>query len=35
MKKVKMVATYVEEREKEIKKLNGAVPIFTSQTCQA
>ena len=35
MKATKMVASYIEEREKEIKRLNGAVPIFSSQACLA
>ena len=33
MKKAKLAAGAIEERGKEIKKLNGAVPIFSSQAC--
>jgi|TARA_B110000196_G_scaffold273426_1_gene249848 hypothetical protein len=35
MKKAKLAAGAIEERTKEIKKLGGAVPIFSTQACSA
>ena len=35
MKQAKLAAGAIEERAKEIKKLNGAVPIFSRQACSA
>ena len=35
VKQAKLAAGAIEERAKEIKKLNGVVPIFSSQACSA